>query len=396
MIFQSLASQHNFKTAWRQLWVRGTKEDNEELKTFLLNKYDGKNVELYSKGRTALAEGVRIATKGEGRVLITGLTCYSVEQAVIAAGCRPVYIDISYRDLQYSKKALEQAFEDFDDVKAIIVQNTLGIPANITLIERLANEKNIPIIEDLAHSVGSKYLTGIEMGMVGDIVMLSFGRDKAVDATNGGAIILKKDFEYKLNKPTISASFIDQLRDRAYPLFAKIVRFFYPVFLGKIFSVVIYKVKLATKSADGEVDTRIKLPNWQAKLALRNLKLIPEVVKSRQRITSKIYEEIQLEPITNAKDERISLLRVPFVVENRHEILKALKSEGIFLEDIWYDAPVSPRRYMKDSSFVRSDSPTAVKISNEIINIPTHENISDNDIVSIALIINRVAKNAKR
>ena len=137
------------------------------------------------------------------------------------------------------------------------------------------------------------------------------------------------------------------------------------------------------------------MTNWQAKEALEKLQNIEQTVKHRQKITKKIYDEIDLSPITSATYENASIIRVPFVVENRHEVLQALKSEGIFLEDVWYDSPVSPRRYLKDSSFVRSEAPNAIKISNEIINIPTYKNISPSDVEKIALIINRTAKDVK-
>ena len=95
MIFQSLAPQFNFNEALKHLFSGGEEEDANALKNHLLEKYEGKSVELYGKGRAALAEAVRIATSGEGRVLVTGLTCNSVEQAVTAAGCRPIFVDIS-------------------------------------------------------------------------------------------------------------------------------------------------------------------------------------------------------------------------------------------------------------------------------------------------------------
>ena len=395
MIFQSLAPQFNFNEALKHLFSGGEEEDANALKNHLLEKYEGKSVELYGKGRAALAEAVRIATSGEGRVLVTGLTCNSVEQAVTAAGCRPIFVDISYKDLQFSKKSLTKAFEDYSDIKAIIIQNTLGVPADISFIKQIARTHNIVIIEDLAHSIGSKYLTGSEMGTVGDITMLSFGRDKAVDVTNGGAIILRKEFNHRIRKPHNMPSSKNQTRDRIYPLFANVARFLYPIGLGRFVIAWFYKSGWAVKSADGKVNMDIAMTNWQAKDALEKLQNIEQTVKHRQKITKKIYDEIDLSPITSATYENASIIRVPFVVENRHEVLQALKSEGIFLEDVWYDSPVSPRRYLKDSSFVRSEAPNAIKISNEIINIPTYKKISPSDVEKIALIINRTAKDVK-
>ena len=395
MIFQSLAPQASFKSTLRQVGVKGTPKDSDALKEYLLEHYQGSSVELYGKGRTALAEAVRVATGGEGRVLISSLTCYSVEQAVIAAGCRPVYVDITDKDLQFSKKSLEAAFEDYKDIKAIIVQNTLGIPPDIKMLKSFAKENNITLIEDLAHSAGSKYLDGTEVGTVGDITMLSFGRDKAVDTTNGGAVILRKPFNHRLRKPHNLPSLKDQVRDRIYPLFAKTTRVLYPIILGRLLMASFYKMRWAVKSADGEVEVDVMMSHWQAKLALERLKRLPNTIKHRQQIAKKIFEEIDLKPIASSTYEEASILRVPFLVKNRYEVLKALKSAGIFFEGVWYDSPVSPRRYLNSSNFVRSQAPNAVKISSEIINIPTSSNILPRDIETIALIVNRVAEDAK-
>ena len=53
MIFQSLAPQFNFGKALRHLFSKGKSEDSQNLKDYLLKKYQGLNVELYGKGRTA-------------------------------------------------------------------------------------------------------------------------------------------------------------------------------------------------------------------------------------------------------------------------------------------------------------------------------------------------------
>ena len=41
----------------------------------------------------------------------------------------------------------------------------------------ICKEKDIVLIEDLAHCVGAKYLNGKEAGNVGDLVVLSFSQD---------------------------------------------------------------------------------------------------------------------------------------------------------------------------------------------------------------------------
>ncbi len=81
MIFQALGAKYSFGAALAHLVAKGTPTDSEALRQALSTRYGGEAV-LYCKGRAALAEAIRLATGGTGKVAISGLTCYSVVQAV--------------------------------------------------------------------------------------------------------------------------------------------------------------------------------------------------------------------------------------------------------------------------------------------------------------------------
>ena len=190
MIFQALGARYGFVAAVKHAFAHGTEHDSERLRQALVKRYGGEAV-LYQKGRSALAAAIRIATGGGGSVAISGLTCYSMVQAVEAAGCTPVFVDIREKDLHFGAKELTTAIKKHPDVKAVVIQNMLGIPADIMAIAAVAKENKIALIEDLAHSAGAQYADGREVGTVGDITMLSFGRDKAIDSVNGGALVVR-------------------------------------------------------------------------------------------------------------------------------------------------------------------------------------------------------------
>ena len=67
-------------------------------------------------------------------VLITSLTCYAVVEAVKSAGFTPVFADIDPKTLHFNGDTIEKAFKKHKDIKAVIVQNNLGYPADITSI----------------------------------------------------------------------------------------------------------------------------------------------------------------------------------------------------------------------------------------------------------------------
>ena len=345
-------------------FATGSKKDFNALKAHLAKRYNvgEENVFLYHNGRSAISAGLKaIVPKKNGEhpgVVITALTCYAVVEAVKSAGFTPVFADIDEKTLHFNGKTLEDALKKHKNVRAVIVQNNLGHPADIKSIRTVAKNHNLVLVEDLAHCAGISYKDGKEAGSYGDFVALSFGKGKSVDTISGGALVLRsKEFTYvergrfktkemKLPKePTKKPKFGDRFRDRFYPLFGKIIRGLYFFRLGKLFTSFLLKTHQIKRSADATLDLKVKLTNWQAKLALKQLESLP---KNRQP------------------------LREFFFVDDRDIVLNELERKGFVMGDTWYDIPVSPERYYKKVNFPENECPVATELSQHIVNLPTH------------------------
>lgn len=388
MLFQAYGARYDGRSAVAYFWRRGKKQDAEQLKQLLELRYGGEVI-LYRKGRAALAEAVRIATGGTGAVLVSGLTCYSVPQAVEAAGCTVRYVDIEQDLLQPSAKQLADAYAKTPDVKAIVVQNMLGIPADMSAIEAFAQKHQLVIIEDLAHSAGARYDDGHEVGTVGDITMLSFGRDKAIDAVNGGALIVRNSkYQGTATHPDVRPRFRDQLRDRLYPSVAVLTRTLYRSGLGVYVMAAAIRSRLVVRSADGPVNVRERLPYFQARTALLQLASLDETIKQKQALAA-LYRELL--PYISPALERTgaSLARVPLLVANRDHVVYLLRKRGIYVHDIWYDVPVSPQRFYEKAHYDASQFPVSAEVAASLMNFPTHRNVSRDDIEAIAQVLHQ-------
>lgn len=383
MLFLSVGSNYNFRQAWRHFWTIGRRADSEVLQAELVKKYDGQKALLFSKGRAALSEAVRLATGGKGEVAVTSMTCFVVIEAIKTAGCQPLYIDVNPRTLQFDAKTLERTIKG-RDVGAVIVQNMLGIPVDIDEIMKLAKQNNMVVIEDLAHAVGGHYADGREIGTVGDYTMLSFGRDKMIDTINGGALVIRTgDVDAAITPPIQSVGLFQQFRDRFYPSLAWKVRLLFPSGLGKYLLAVAYRLKLAVRSADGGTSPQLKLPHWQAKLALEQLRGIEDKVEKRLENQALYLKELsKFSPNTSSNG-----VRLPLVVKNRDAVVAKLKEAGYFTEDIWYDVPVSPARLYDLVGFLEDDYPLATKMTKYVLNLPTHQLVKPEDIKQISAII---------
>lgn len=390
MLFQSVGARYSFADALGHLCTVGAKKDTARLKNELSKHYKGE-VALYRKGRAALAEAIRIATGGQGAVAISGFTCYSVVQAVEAAGCTPVYVDIDRDTLNFTAVKLQAAFKKHADIRAVVVQNSLGIPCDIKGIEKVTSEHRALLIEDLAHSAGAKYASGEEVGTVGDITMLSLGRDKALDTVNGGVLIIRQaELIVQMRQPHDAPSFMNQLRDRIYPLLTWKTRKLFPLKIGKYILGIAYKTNLAVRSADGDVNVREAMPHWLAKRALSELHDLSGVNQQRRKLFSLYSAYVSGKIVPGAKQPGAVPIRVPLFVENRAQILAKLKESGYYVEDIWYDRPVSPARLYHKVDFPEADCPVAMEVSRTIMNLPTHQAVRPGDIAEMTAIIQEI------
>lgn len=353
MLFLGQSSNYSKKASWRQLFVKGTEKDSDELRAYLADFYQvpKSNVILTANGRSAIAIALKKLLNPGDKVLVNGFTCHAVLEAIEAAKCEAIYADIERETLNYSPKELEKALKKHPDLKAIILQNTLGIPVEIEEFEKIVKKHHLIMIEDMAHAVGMKYKDGRNIGSVGDAAALSFGKSKQIDAITGGALIFRNQNVEPPKQPTEFPSHADNLRSRWYPIFGRIGRSSYKIHLNKIYYGSMIRLHIITRSGDIKLSFKTRPFHWQAKLALEQFKKL-------------------------ASGDNTPI-RKHALVENRAKVLKELKKNGYNFDEIWYDAPVAPIRFYKSVNFPEKDCPNAVAVAKEIINIPTYYSEKD-------------------
>jgi len=396
-VFNSLGSNYDFRFVLKQIFLSGNHNDYRKLVNKLSKHFDGEAF-LFYKGREALHQALRAAGLPEdSNIAINGFTCYAVEEAVAKAGYMPSYLDIDTEQLHFSADTLRDAVGRNPAIKAVVIQNTLGYVCDIEAISKVCKENKLVLIEDLAHSFGAKYADGTIAGTVGDFAMLSFGRDKVIDAVSGGALIARKETSQKwmndLNsnrhQPSARQLFVDHL----YPLSTWSVRKTYSVGLGKLKQVFLKKLGLLPRATDGDFDGYTDLPDGYcanvgyiiSKLhsSLAHRKKIADIY--RQNLNSDMIPEIAKTHASNIE------LRFPIMVSNRDDLLKYLKQNDIHISDIWYDSPIAPPRFMTKTHY-KGECPKAERVSMRLLNLPTHINIDENKAQQICERINEFVK----
>ena len=387
MIFNSLGSNYSGRQVWANLVKFGTKKDVSKLKKSLSQQFgvDSSQIYLYSDGRGALEEAIKLI--GTGRVASNTFSCFAVEQAIVKAGGQVCFLDSNPKATNPYHFSLKELKAVKEKLKAVVVQNSFGWPVEIKKIEDYCQKKSLFLIEDLAQSPFGQYPDGRLFGQVGDLVILSFGRDKLADTVGGGVLIVRQKSLLKNNRPlqpkTSLAGFLNSLKQRLYPLLSAAIRGghkFGP--FGKIEQTVFFKTGLISRSSQKQcLEAMSRSRSGLIYSTWQNLK---KELTRRQKLIA-IYSQKEV-------DRNLGLARYPLrlpTASNRRLCLKDLAKNGFHLNDNWYDWPVYPRRQEAQSSYRIGSCLEAEKISKTIINLPLHRKISPAKALEIKSIVEK-------
>lgn len=120
----------------------------------------------------------------DARVMIPGFTFGAVPSAVIHADCIPVLCEVgeNYRINMADFEA------KLDGVQAVIISHMRGHTSDMDAIMTLCTARDIPLVEDAAHSLGTTW-HGQNIGTIGKIGCFSFQSYKMVNAGEGGIMV---------------------------------------------------------------------------------------------------------------------------------------------------------------------------------------------------------------
>jgi perosamine synthetase len=383
-IFNSLGSNYSFSFALaslQQLFF-SSKEDLKKLEHSLEKEFNG-TAFLFYKGRDAIEFAVRVLEcKKDEAVLTQAFTCHAIEEAIVRAGVQTVYVDLEHDSFNPSVETLQKAVKENKNIvpKALIIQHTLGVPAEITQIQKWCHQQKVTLIEDLAQAYGGTSVEGKELGAYGEIVICSFGRDKVVDAVAGGAVIFKRSEDIERAKK-LYAEIGSQLplfvlsKDMTYPVLTWFIRNTLNMGIGKLLFKVAKMSGWLTSPIAAPTTTMKKMPPAHAHLALRQLETTKEQLSHRSEIA-----EIYNAALPNKTDiSHSSNLRYSLLVKDPDQLTKKLTRKNIFLTDRWYRKAVDFGSLNKKTVYTQGSCPNAEKLAQHIVNLPTHVGINATD-----------------
>jgi dTDP-4-amino-4,6-dideoxygalactose transaminase len=150
-----------------------------------------------TSGTAALHLALRMLNVGTGDVvLVQSFTFCGTTNPVSYQGAEIVFIGSESETWNMCPEALAQAMTDYQGkkVKAIIPVHLYGMPAKMDQIQAIADQYQVPVIEDAAEALGST-LNNQACGTFGLMSALSFNGNKIITTSGGGALVSKhKDY----------------------------------------------------------------------------------------------------------------------------------------------------------------------------------------------------------
>ncbi len=178
----------------------------DQFENEIINYTDTKKAVAVVNGTAGLQVALQlIGVKENDEVLTQALTFIATANAIKYNQAHPVFIDVDVDTMGLSPSAIIDFLEEFGDLRedgtynkktnrriaACIPMHTFGFATRIDEIVEICKRWNIPVVEDAAESLGSKY-KGKYLGGFGDVAVLSFNGNKIITSGGGGAIVTNK------------------------------------------------------------------------------------------------------------------------------------------------------------------------------------------------------------
>ena len=348
----------------------------------------------FASARVGFYGVLRALGVGEGdEVLVPVPTHIVVANAVRYTGARPVYVDSERNTFGIDLKLVERHVSP--RTKVLLLQHTFGIPVDLDRALSVARRHNLFVVEDCVHALGAGY-DGRPVGSFGIAGFFSTEETKTISTTMGGMVV------------TDSAELAERLRSFqascAWPSASMIRRY-----LAKL---VVYHVLTQPRvhgyirwlythlgrrnplpGPTSEIDRRggrppdyeQRLSNAQAALGIRQLKRLDANVAHRRGVAQayrmRLGQMIGAVPPSPPAKAVAALLRYPVWVDDREAVLRSVGPRVSL--GTWFTSVLEEAESPAYGDYEPGSCPVAEAIATHLINLPTHQRVTPEDVESI-------------
>ena len=308
-----------------------------------------KNSVALNSGTAALNLALSMYDLKNKEVILPSLSFVSTANAVVENGGIPKFVDVDETTLCIDHEKIQEAISK--KTKIILPVHFAGLPSNLSKISKLCKQHNLHLIEDAAHAAGSIY-ENKKIGSHGEMVCFSFHPVKNLAMPTGGLISINRSDHKQLS---------NTLKEKRW---------------------------CGISNRKG-TDYDIQEPGWNyymnefsAAIGLSQLKKLDKANKIRKKISKKYFNELSTEhkmPFDNDSSYHFYWIRV----KNREKFRKILSLKGI--ETGIHYKPIHTFAFYKSKLTL----PITEQVGKELVSLPTHPNLSENDVDKIIHTVNK-------
>lgn len=337
------------KEIWDSKWITNNGSFHKQLEKALAEYLKVPYISLFTNGTLPLLTALQ-ALRITGEVITTPYSFVATTHSIWWNGCKPVFVDIEESTCGIDPDKIEAAITP--KTTAIMPVHCYGKPVNMDAIQAIADKYGLKVIYDAAHAFGVE-VNGKSVLTKGDMSTLSFHATKVYNTLEGGALIVKDEATKKR---------IDYLKNFG--------------FAGE--------TEVVAPGINSKVD------EVRSAYGLLNLKQVDNAIAARQKVANRYREALRGVPGIRFFDDmpgvRHNYSYFPIFINageygmTRDELYFKMKEQGVLGRRYFYPLISTFSTYRGLPSATSENLPVATKIANEVICLPMHHALINEEI----------------
>ena len=352
----------SLRDIWDRKWITNNGQYHRQLEQALAEYLKVPYISLFTNGTLPLLTALQ-ALDIKGEVITTPYSFVATTHSIWWNGCQPVFVDIEVDTCRINPDKIEAAITP--RTTAIMPVHCYGQPVQMKRIQEIADKHGLKVIYDAAHAFGVKSLTpnpspkgrGEETWTsilnAGDMSTLSFHATKVFNTLEGGALVMR-DAETKKH--------IDHLKNFG--------------FAGE--------TEVVAPGINSKVD------EVRCAYGLLNLKQVDAAIEARRKVALRYREALRDIPGIRFFDDtpgvRHNYSYFPIFVDakqygmTRDELYFRMQEQGIYGRRYFYPLISTFSPYRELESARPENLPVATRMAEEVICLPMHHELSEEDV----------------